>query len=82
MINAHPIKPQIPLPISQLCLANTDILAGVGAPPLDTTSNPFRMVRIWIRILQIPSERFEYEFEFLESRSKGSNLDSNASNAF
>ena len=41
MINAPPIKPQIvkyPIPISQLCLVNTDVPAGVGAPPLDTTS--------------------------------------------
>ena len=38
MINAPPIKPQIPHShISQLCLVNTDVPAGVGAPPLDTT---------------------------------------------
>jgi len=36
VINAPPIKPQYPISISQLCLENTDVPAGVGAPPLDT----------------------------------------------
>ena len=44
-----------------------------------TVRIPFRMVRICIRI---PFEWFEFGFEFLESRLKGSNLDLNASNAF
>ena len=33
------IKPytcKYPIPISQICLVNTDVLAGVDAPPLDT----------------------------------------------
>ena len=54
-------------------------------------SNPFRMVRIfilnsiwvvqsWLRILQIPFEWFEFEFESFKSHSNGSYLHSNASN--
>ena len=34
----HPLIHKYPIPISQLCLVNTDVPAGVGAPPLDTTS--------------------------------------------
>jgi len=34
----HPISHKYPIPISQLCLVNTDVPAGVGAPPLDTTT--------------------------------------------
>ena len=34
----HPLNHKYPIPISQLCLVNTDVPAGVGAPPLDTTS--------------------------------------------
>ena len=34
----HPLSHKYPIPISQLCLVNTDVPAGVGAPPLDTTS--------------------------------------------
>ena len=45
-------------------------------------SNPFRMVRICIQLLQIPLEWFEFEFECFESLSNRSNLDSNASNTF
>ena len=37
--NAPPIKPQTPHSHIQLCLVNTDVPAGVGAPPLDTTKN-------------------------------------------
>ena len=35
----HPLSHKYPIPISQLCLVNTDVPAGVGAPPLDTTSD-------------------------------------------
>ena len=35
----HPLSHKYPIPISQLCLVNTDVPAGVGAPPLDTTSS-------------------------------------------
>ena len=56
-------------------------------------SNPFRMVRIcirmpfWIvriciRILPIPFECFEFAFKCFESLSNGLNLDSNALNPF
>ena len=41
----HPLSHKYPIPISQLCLVNTDVPAGVGAPPLDTTTevqNPRR----------------------------------------
>ena len=31
----HPLSHEYPIPISQLCLVNTDVPAGVGAPPLD-----------------------------------------------
>ena len=34
----HPLSQKHPIPISQLCLVNTDVPAGVGAPPLDTTT--------------------------------------------
>ena len=34
----HPLSHKYPILISQLCLVKTDVLAGVGAPPLDTTS--------------------------------------------
>ena len=34
----HPLSHKYPIPISQLCLVNTDVPAGVGAPPLDTTA--------------------------------------------
>ena len=33
---SHPFSHKCPIPISQLCLVNTDMPAGVGAPPLDT----------------------------------------------
>ena len=33
----HPLSHKYPIPISQLCLVNTDVPAVVGAPPLDTT---------------------------------------------
>ena len=33
----HPLSDKYPIPISQLYLVNTDVPAGVGAPPLDTT---------------------------------------------
>ena len=29
----HPLSHKYPIPISQLCLVNTDVPAGVGAPP-------------------------------------------------
>ena len=58
-------------------------------------SNPFRivricirmllitgMVRIWIRTLRIPFEWFEFAFEHFESLSIGLNLHWNASNPF
>ena len=34
----HPLSHKCPIPISQLCLVNTDVPAGVGAPPLNTTA--------------------------------------------
>ena len=34
----HPLSHKYPIPISQLCLVNTDVPGGVGAPPLDATS--------------------------------------------
>ena len=34
----HPLSHKYPIPISQLYLVNTDVPAGVGAPPLDTTA--------------------------------------------
>ena len=34
----YPLSHKYPIPISQLCLVNTDVPAGVGAPPLDTTA--------------------------------------------
>ena len=45
-------------------------------------SNPFRMVQIYIQKLRIPFKRFKFGCECFESLSNGSNLDSNASNAF
>ena len=33
----HPLSHKYPIPTSQLCLVNTDVPAGIGAPPLDTT---------------------------------------------
>ena len=45
-------------------------------------SNAFQVVQIWIRMLRIHFEWFEYPFECFESLSIGSNLDSNASNPF
>ena len=45
-------------------------------------SNPFRMVRICIRIPRIPFERFEIGFESFESLSNDSNLHWNGSNPF
>ena len=36
----HPLSHKYPIPISQLCLVNTDVPAGVGAPPLDTATKP------------------------------------------
>jgi len=35
----HSLSHKYPIPISQLCLVNTDVPAGVGAPPLDTTAS-------------------------------------------
>ena len=32
----HPLSHKYPISIPQLCLVNTDVPAGVGAPPLDT----------------------------------------------
>ena len=43
-INAPPLSHKYPIPISQLCLVNTDVPAGVDAPPLDTTTNAVSMV--------------------------------------
>ena len=37
----HPLSHKYPIPISQLCLVNTDVPAGVGAPPLDSTAHMF-----------------------------------------
>ena len=45
-------------------------------------SNPFRMVRICIRMLRIPFKWFEFAFECFESLSNGSNLHLNGSNLF
>ena len=52
-------------------------------------SNPFRMVKIWIRMLRIgiqvlwmPVEWLDFAFESFESLSNGSNLHLNASNPF
>ena len=36
-ITPRVLSDKYPIPISQLCLVNTDVAAGVGAPPLDTT---------------------------------------------
>ena len=36
---SHPLSHKYPIPIPQLCLVNTDVPAGVGAPPLDTTED-------------------------------------------
>jgi len=33
----HPLSHKYPISISQLCLENTDVSAGVGAPPLDNS---------------------------------------------
>ena len=33
----HPLSHKYPIPVSQLCLVNTDMPAGVGDAPLDTT---------------------------------------------
>ena len=44
--------------------------------------NPFQMLRIWIWMLRIPFEWFEFAFQCFESISNGSNLNSNASNPF
>jgi len=38
---SNPLSHKYPIPISQLCLVNTDVPAGVGAPPLDTTSSRY-----------------------------------------
>ena len=35
----RPLSHKYPIPMSQLYLVNTDVPAGVGAPPLDTTSS-------------------------------------------
>ena len=40
------------------------------------------MVRICIRLLQVPFELFKFTFECFESLLNGSNLHSNASNSF
>ena len=40
------------------------------------------MVQIWIRMLQIPFEWFEFPFECFESLSNGLNFHSDASNPF
>lgn len=33
------LSDKCPIPISELCLVNTDVAAGVGAPSLNTTKN-------------------------------------------
>ena len=43
---------------------------------------PFRVDRIWIRMLRIPFEWFEFAFACFESLSNDLNLHSNASNPF
>ena len=45
-------------------------------------SNPFRMFRIFIRMLWIPFKWFEFPFGYFESLSNVSNFHSNASNPF
>ena len=42
----HPLSHKYPIPISQLCLVNTDVPAGVGAPPLDTTQDQLSNVLV------------------------------------
>ena len=39
----HPLSQKYPIPISQLCLVNTDVPAGVGAP-LDTTTSTMALL--------------------------------------
>ena len=41
----HPLSHKYPIPLSQLCLVNTDVPAGVGAPPLDTTSHSIQILQ-------------------------------------
>ena len=43
-------------------------------------SNRFRMVRIWIRMVEISFEGFEFGLECFEFLSNDSNFDSNFSN--
>ena len=45
-------------------------------------STPFRMVRIFIRMLRVPFEWFEFAFECFEFLSNGLNLDLDALNPF
>ena len=53
----------------------------VSGSNLDSnTLNPFRVVRILIRMLRIPFGWFEFAIKCFESCSKGSNLHSNAWN--
>jgi len=46
----HPLSHKYPISISQLCLENTDAPAGVGAPPLDTTSSKVIFEKVFIPI--------------------------------
>ena len=55
----HPLSHKCPIPLFQLCLTshfmcvqsfhmvNIDVPAGVGAPPLDTTSRPLQILWQW-----------------------------------
>ena len=46
----HPLSHKYPIPTSQLCLVNTDVPAGVSAPPLDTTFEAgFNAVKVHTR---------------------------------
>ena len=45
-------------------------------------SNPFQIVRIWIRMFRISFEGLEYAFECLKFGLNGQNLHSNASSPF
>ena len=51
----HTLSHKYPIPISQLCLVNTDVPAGVGAPPLDT--NSLNATGIYIRLTFTSRER-------------------------
>ena len=43
---SHPLSHKYPISISQLCLVNTDVTAGVAAPPLDTTASQW----VWLAL--------------------------------